>query len=102
MLGGNWQAEVAELDAPTDTQIESIKTDWQARHDAVLEAGGLHIIGSERHESRRIDNLVARTIWPSGRSWFVAIFLVTGRRFDADFRFTSDALHHAGTRYATR
>ena len=56
MLGGNWQAEVAELDAPTDTQIESIKTDWQARHDAVLEAGGLHIIGSERHESRRIDN----------------------------------------------
>lgn len=56
MLGGNWQAEVAELDAPTETQIESIKTDWQARHDAVLEAGGLHIIGSERHESRRIDN----------------------------------------------
>ena len=34
MLGGNWQAEVAELDAPTETQIESIKTDWQARHDA--------------------------------------------------------------------
>ncbi len=56
MLGGNWQAEVAELDAPTDTQIESIKTDWQGRHDAVLGAGGLHIIGSERHESRRIDN----------------------------------------------
>ena len=56
MLGGNWQAEVAELDAPTDTQIESIQTDWQARHDAVLGAGGLHIIGSERHESRRIDN----------------------------------------------
>lgn len=56
MLGGNWQAEVAELDAPTDAQIESIQTDWQARHDAVLEAGGLHIIGSERHESRRIDN----------------------------------------------
>ncbi|MFZ9022056.1 MAG: preprotein translocase subunit SecA [Litorivicinaceae bacterium] len=56
MLGGNWQAEVAELDAPTDTQIGSIKSDWQVRHDAVLEAGGLHIIGSERHESRRIDN----------------------------------------------
>ena len=56
MLGGNWQAEVAELDAPTEIQIESIKTDWQARHDVVLEAGGLHIIGSERHESRRIDN----------------------------------------------
>jgi preprotein translocase subunit SecA len=56
VLGGNWQAEIAELDGPTETQIGSIKTDWKVRHDAVLEAGGLHIIGSERHESRRIDN----------------------------------------------
>ena len=56
VLGGNWQAEVAELDSPTDKQIEVIKGDWQTRHDAVLEAGGLHIVGSERHESRRIDN----------------------------------------------
>ena len=56
VLGGNWQAEIAELDSPTDKQIEVIKGDWQTRHDAVLEAGGLHIVGSERHESRRIDN----------------------------------------------
>ena len=56
MLGGNWQAEVAELKSPTDAQVEAIKVDWQARHEAVLEAGGLHIVGSERHESRRIDN----------------------------------------------
>ena len=56
MLGGNWQAEVAELNSPTDAQIEAIKADWQTRHEAVLEAGGLHIVGSERHESRRIDN----------------------------------------------
>jgi preprotein translocase subunit SecA len=56
VLGGNWQAEVAELKSPTDTQIQAIKADWLTRHEAVLEAGGLHIVGSERHESRRIDN----------------------------------------------
>ena len=56
VLGGNWQAEIAELGSPTDQQIEEIKADWQIRHDTVVEAGGLHIIGSERHESRRIDN----------------------------------------------
>jgi preprotein translocase subunit SecA len=56
VLGGNWEAEVAKLDAPTDTQIEAIKNDWQQRHDTVIGAGGLHIIGTERHESRRIDN----------------------------------------------
>jgi len=56
MLGGSWQAEVALLDAPTPEQIEQIKADWKIRHDAVLASGGLHIIGTERHESRRIDN----------------------------------------------
>lgn len=56
MLGGSWQAEVAELEAPTQEQIDAIKAAWQERHDAVLAAGGLHIIGTERHESRRIDN----------------------------------------------
>ncbi|KAA1139867.1 preprotein translocase subunit SecA, partial [Citrobacter portucalensis] len=56
VLGGSWQAEVAELENPTPEQIAQIKADWQVRHDAVLAAGGLHIIGTERHESRRIDN----------------------------------------------
>ena len=56
VLGGSWQAEVAALENPTAEQIEKIKADWQVRHDAVLAAGGLHIIGTERHESRRIDN----------------------------------------------
>ena len=55
-LGGNWEVEVAKLDNPSEADIEAAKADWQARHDAVLESGGLHIIGSERHESRRIDN----------------------------------------------
>ncbi|MDI5434721.1 NirD/YgiW/YdeI family stress tolerance protein, partial [Salmonella enterica subsp. enterica serovar Kentucky] len=42
------QAEVAALEAPTEEQIAQIKADWQVRHDAVLAAGGLHIIGTER------------------------------------------------------
>ncbi|MHA2938508.1 preprotein translocase subunit SecA [Vibrio sp. RC27] len=56
MLGGNWQMKVAELNNPTDDQIAKIKADWQQVHDQVLASGGLHIIGTERHESRRIDN----------------------------------------------
>lgn len=56
VLGGNWEAEIAKLDNPGDADIEKIKSAWQERHDKVLAAGGLHIIGTERHESRRIDN----------------------------------------------
>ena len=56
VLGGNWEAEVAKLDSPTQEEIDSAKAEWQSRHDAILAAGGLHVIGSERHESRRIDN----------------------------------------------
>lgn len=56
VLGGSWQAEIAQLAEPTEEQIAAIKDAWQIRHDAVLAAGGLHIIGTERHESRRIDN----------------------------------------------
>lgn len=56
VLGGSWQTEVAQLEEPTEEQIAAIKDAWKVRHDAVLAAGGLHIIGTERHESRRIDN----------------------------------------------
>ncbi|RMN17543.1 hypothetical protein ALQ63_02009 [Serratia plymuthica] len=56
VLGGSWQAEIAQLEDPTEEQIAAIKEDWKIRHEAVLKAGGLHIIGTERHESRRIDN----------------------------------------------
>ncbi|WP_404398352.1 preprotein translocase subunit SecA [Idiomarina loihiensis] len=56
VLGGSWMAEVEKLEEPSNEKIEKIKQDWQKLHDAVIEAGGLHIIGTERHESRRIDN----------------------------------------------
>ena len=56
VLGGNWKAEVAKLENPTEEQIEAIKATWKERYETVMTAGGLHIIGTERHESRRIDN----------------------------------------------
>jgi preprotein translocase subunit SecA len=56
VLGGNWEVEVAEIDNPSEAKVQLIKNEWQKRHDRVIEAGGLHILCTERHESRRIDN----------------------------------------------
>lgn len=56
VLGGRWESEVDELEKPTPEQIAAIKAEWKKRNEMVLAAGGLHIIGTERHESRRIDN----------------------------------------------
>jgi preprotein translocase subunit SecA len=56
VLGGNWEYEVAAMDNPSEEDIARAKLEWTERHNQVLEAGGLHIIGTERHESRRIDN----------------------------------------------
>jgi len=56
VLGGNWEEEIRSLEESTQEQIDKIKVDWQKRHELVISSGGLHVIGSERHESRRIDN----------------------------------------------
>ncbi len=56
VLGGNLAAELDALEDASGEQKTEIRADWKKRHDAVLSAGGLHIIGTERHESRRIDN----------------------------------------------
>jgi preprotein translocase subunit SecA len=57
VLGGNPDAELGELgEDSTEAQVEEVRAEWKRRHDQVLEAGGLHIVGTERHESRRIDN----------------------------------------------
>ncbi len=56
MLGGNWKAELSLLDNVTADDEARAKAEWEERHQQVLSAGGLHIIGTERHESRRIDN----------------------------------------------
>ncbi|MBK5968220.1 MULTISPECIES: preprotein translocase subunit SecA [Thiorhodovibrio] len=54
VLGGNLDAELEN--AHSETERERIRGDWKIRHQRVIEAGGLHVIGTERHESRRIDN----------------------------------------------
>ncbi|MFT6916098.1 MAG: preprotein translocase subunit SecA [Motiliproteus sp.] len=56
VLGGNWESEVAQLDSPSPELISTIKQAWKEANQQVIEAGGLHIVGTERHESRRIDN----------------------------------------------
>ena len=56
VLGGSLDAELGKMASANDDEIARVKADWQHRHEAVIAAGGLHIIGTERHESRRIDN----------------------------------------------
>ncbi|GAB4289079.1 MAG: preprotein translocase subunit SecA [Methylophaga sp.] len=57
VLGGSLEAELEALpEDASEEEKEKVRADWQKRHDKVLAAGGLHIIGTERHESRRIDN----------------------------------------------
>ncbi|AEB27627.1 Protein export cytoplasm protein SecA ATPase RNA helicase [Francisella cf. novicida Fx1] len=56
ILGGNLEVEIAQLEDPTPEDIAQIKAEWLKRNEAVKKAGGLCIIGSERHDSRRIDN----------------------------------------------
>ncbi|QZA81633.1 preprotein translocase subunit SecA [Deefgea piscis] len=63
VLGGSIEREIKEIEhdesldaAAKAAQIAALKAEWQIKHDAVLAAGGLHIIGTERHDSRRIDN----------------------------------------------
>lgn len=56
VLGGNLEAELAQHPDITEEEREKLTQEWQVRHDQVVAAGGLHIVGTERHESRRIDN----------------------------------------------
>ncbi|MEC8644647.1 MAG: preprotein translocase subunit SecA [Pseudomonadota bacterium] len=56
ILGGNWEAEKTLLKNPTNEQVRKLKENWVEDNKKVRDAGGLHVIGTERHESRRIDN----------------------------------------------
>ncbi|MBQ0794336.1 MAG: preprotein translocase subunit SecA [Zhongshania sp.] len=56
VLGGNVDVEIAHLENPSDAMINELREAWKIRHEKVMQAGGLHIVGTERHESRRIDN----------------------------------------------
>ncbi len=56
VLGGSLQTELSALNEPDEKLVAKVREEWQKRHAQVLASGGLHIIGTERHESRRIDN----------------------------------------------
>ena len=77
VLGGKWESDVAALTNPTEEQIKKIKEEWKKRHDQVLEAGGLHIIGTERHESRRIDNQLRGRAGRQGDPGYSRFYLST-------------------------
>ncbi len=75
VLGGNWEVEVAKIENPNDSDIEKIKDEWKHRNEQVKEAGGLHIIGTERHESRRIDNQLRGRAGRQGDPGFSRFYL---------------------------
>ncbi|MFC1589067.1 preprotein translocase subunit SecA [Pseudomonadota bacterium] len=56
VLGGNLDAELSKKPDTAQSELDEIRSNWNERHNTVMEAGGLHVIGSERHESRRVDN----------------------------------------------
>ena len=75
VLGGNWEVEVANLADASDSEIQKVKEEWTKRNEQVKEAGGLHIIGTERHESRRIDNQLRGRAGRQGDPGFSRFYL---------------------------
>ena len=75
VLGGNPDEEIRQLEDPSEEQIAEVKRQWQQAHDRVVEAGGLHIIGTERHESRRIDNQLRGRAGRQGDPGYTRFFL---------------------------
>ena len=75
VLGGNPEEQIKHMDNPSEAAAEKIRAEWQANHDKVMEAGGLHIIGTERHESRRIDNQLRGRAGRQGDPGYTRFFL---------------------------
>ena len=90
VLGGNLEAELA-ADRRRRRSKDAIRADWQKRHEAVLEAGGLHIVGTERHESRRIDNQLRGRSGRQGDPGLEPLLPVDGRQPDAHLRRSPSA-----------
>jgi preprotein translocase subunit SecA len=102
-LGGNFEAEIADRVAQgevvDEARREQLKAEWQKRHDEVLAAGGLHIVGTERHESRRIDNQLrgrSGRQGDPGSSRFYLSMEDTLMRIFGDPNFTKKLLQFAG------
>jgi len=74
-LGGNLEVELSQLKDSSEQAIAEAKADWQKRHEQVIDAGGLHIVGTERHESRRIDNQLRGRAGRQGDPGFSRFYL---------------------------
>ena len=89
VLGGNLEVELDAIKNSDETKIQQVKAEWQKRHDQVLESGGLHIIGTERHESRRIDNQLrgrsGRQGDPGSSRFYLSLQDTLMRRFASDW-----------------
>ena len=99
VLGGNLDAAIAEAGEGADE--EAVRNEWQKRHKVVLESGGLHIIGTERHESRRIDNQLrgrSGRQGDAGSSRFYLSMEDTLMRIFGDPERTKSLLSRAGMR----
>ncbi len=99
VLGGNLEAAIA--DAGEGADEEAVRAEWAKRHEAVLEADGLHIIGTERHESRRIDNQLrgrSGRQGDAGSSRFYLSMEDTLMRIFGDPERTKSLLSRAGMR----
>ena len=93
VLGGNMQKQIdlllADESQPEEgkaVRIDQLRGEWQSLHDAVIAAGGLHIIGTERHESRRIDNQLRGRSGRQGDPGSSRFYLVAGRSAAQDLR----------------
>ncbi|MDF1723885.1 MAG: SEC-C metal-binding domain-containing protein, partial [Alcanivorax sp.] len=75
VLGGNPEEQIKHMDTPSEKEAEKIRSEWQGNHDTVMNAGGLHIIGTERHESRRIDNQLRGRAGRQGDPGYTRFFL---------------------------
>ncbi len=75
ILGGNWQASIENLNELSAEERQALEADWQIKNEQVKKAGGLHIIGSERHESRRIDNQLRGRAGRQGDPGYSRFFL---------------------------
>ena len=89
VLGGNYEAEIKAMKNATTEEVGVHKRDWEERHKKVIDSGGLHIIGTERHESRRIDNQLrgrcGRQGDPGSTRFFVSFEDEMVKRFAPDW-----------------
>ena len=74
ILGGNWEAEVDEENC-SELELKSLESSWKKDQNRVIKAGGLHVIGTERHESRRIDNQLRGRAGTQGDPGFSRFYL---------------------------